>query len=213
MIYDTIIIGAGPAGLTAGIYAMRGKLKALCIEKENAGGRIAEAGIVENYPGFEEIRGYELAEKFKIPLLIGGATTSELHTAIKLAPIYSGPLMHISDASKSVQIATKLMAKDEKESLDRYKSKVRNQIKKGLKNCIVEKVKKETPKIYRKELIELLFEQPYSKIEFVVDKLKVERKAASRYLKNLENIGILKSEKIGRENLYLNKELIEILKH
>ena len=65
MIYDTIIIGAGPAGLTAGIYAMRGKLKALCIEKENAGGRIAEAGIVENYPGFEEIRGYELAEKFK----------------------------------------------------------------------------------------------------------------------------------------------------
>ncbi len=65
MIYDTIIIGAGPGGLTAGIYAMRGKLNALCIEKENAGGRIAEAGIVENYPGFEEIRGYELAEKFK----------------------------------------------------------------------------------------------------------------------------------------------------
>ncbi|ACX73249.1 thioredoxin reductase [Methanocaldococcus vulcanius M7] len=65
MIYDTIIIGAGPGGLTAGIYAMRGKINALCIEKENAGGRIAEAGIVENYPGFEEIRGYELAEKFK----------------------------------------------------------------------------------------------------------------------------------------------------
>ncbi|AIJ04988.1 thioredoxin reductase [Methanocaldococcus bathoardescens] len=65
MIYDTIIIGAGPGGLTAGIYAMRGKLNAICIEKENAGGRIAEAGIVENYPGFEEIRGYELAEKFK----------------------------------------------------------------------------------------------------------------------------------------------------
>ncbi|CAB3288487.1 Putative thioredoxin reductase [Methanocaldococcus lauensis] len=65
MTYDTIIIGAGPGGLTAGIYAMRGKLNAICIEKENAGGRIAEAGIVENYPGFEEIRGFELAEKFK----------------------------------------------------------------------------------------------------------------------------------------------------
>ncbi|WP_423793143.1 F420-dependent thioredoxin reductase [Methanocaldococcus indicus] len=63
--YDTIIIGAGPGGLTAGIYAMRGKLKALCIEKENAGGRIAEAGLVENYPGFVSIRGYELAQKFK----------------------------------------------------------------------------------------------------------------------------------------------------
>lgn len=86
--------------------------------------------------------------------------------------------------------------------------RIKNQLEKT-----IEKVKAEAPKIYRKELIELLFEQPYSKIEFVVDKLKVERKAASRYLKNLEEIGVLKSEKIGRENLYLNIELIEILKH
>ena len=93
-----------------------------------------------------------------------------------------------------------------------YTIKKINQIK-YLLGTTIEKVKKEAPKIYRKELIELLFEHPYSKIEFVVEKLKVERKAASRYLKNLEDIGILKSEKIGRENLYLNKELIEILKH
>jgi Fic family protein len=93
-----------------------------------------------------------------------------------------------------------------------YTIKKINKIKNQLE-ITIEKVKEEAPKIYRKELIELLFEQPYSKIEFVVDKLKVERKAASRYLKNLEDIGILKSEKIGRENLYLNKELIEILKH
>ena len=98
------------------------------------------------------------------------------------------------------------------EETSNYTIKKINKIKNQLE-ITIEKVKKETPKIYRKELIELLFEQPYSKIEFVVDKLKVERKAASRYLKNLENIGILKSEKIGRENLYLNKELIEILKH
>ena len=68
------------------------------------------------------------------------------------------------------------------------------------------------PKIYRKELIELLFEQPYSKIEFVVEKLNVERKAASRYLKKMENIGIIKSQKIGRESIYVNEKLIEILK-
>ncbi|MCB8963610.1 MAG: Fic family protein [Bacteroidales bacterium] len=74
------------------------------------------------------------------------------------------------------------------------------------------KVQRESPKIYQKELVELLFEQPYSKIEFVVNRLKVERKAASRYLKELENIGILKSYKVGRETLYINKELIEILK-
>lgn len=74
------------------------------------------------------------------------------------------------------------------------------------------KVQSESPKIYRKELVELLFEQPYSKIEYVVDKLNVERKAASRYLKELESIGILESKKIGRETIYLNKKLIEILK-
>jgi len=87
-----------------------------------------------------------------------------------------------------------------------------NKIKEQLDKT-VEIVKDKAPKIYRKELVELLFEHPYSKIEFVVEKLEVERKAASRYLKKLEEIGILKSEKIGRENLYLNTELIEILKH
>jgi len=74
------------------------------------------------------------------------------------------------------------------------------------------KVQTKSPKIYRKELVELLFEQPYSKIDYVVEKLNVERKAASRYLKELENIGILKSQKAGRETLYINTELIEILK-
>ena len=63
-VYDVIIIGGGPAGLTSGIYAMRDKLKAICIEKENEGGKIAEAGDVENYPGFISIKGYELAQKF-----------------------------------------------------------------------------------------------------------------------------------------------------
>lgn len=68
-------------------------------------------------------------------------------------------------------------------------------------------------KIYRKELIELLFEQPYSKIDFVVKRLGVERKASSRYLKKMEEIGILKSQKIGRETIYINLKLIEILKN
>ena len=73
-------------------------------------------------------------------------------------------------------------------------------------------VQMNAPKVYRKELVELLFEQPYSKIEFVVNRLGVERKAASRYLKELERIGIVESQKVGRELLYINKELIEILK-
>lgn len=84
-------------------------------------------------------------------------------------------------------------------------------IKNQLDKTII-KVRAEAPKVYRKELIELLFEQPYSRIEFVVDRLQVERKAASRYLRELERIGILESQKIGRETLYIHKELIEILR-
>lgn len=76
----------------------------------------------------------------------------------------------------------------------------------------IKQAQEEEPKIYRKELIELLFEQPYSKIEYVVEKLKVERKAASRYLKRFEQIGIISSEKVGRELIYLNTRLIDILK-
>jgi len=73
-------------------------------------------------------------------------------------------------------------------------------------------VQKKALKIYQKELIELLFEHPYSKIDYVVKRLHVERKAASRYLKKLEEIGILKSQKIGRETLYINTQLIDLLK-
>lgn len=83
---------------------------------------------------------------------------------------------------------------------------------KNLLDKTISRVQIESPKVYRKELVELLFEQPYCKIEFVVDKLIVERKAAARYLKELENIGIVESQKLGRETLYINKELIEILK-
>jgi len=83
---------------------------------------------------------------------------------------------------------------------------------KGLLETAIAKAKKNAPKIYRKELIELIFEQPYSKIEIVVNRLSIERKAASRYLKKLEAIGLLKSKKMGRETIYINEKLIEILK-
>ena len=83
---------------------------------------------------------------------------------------------------------------------------------KNLLDDTIEVVKEKAPKVYRKELIELLFEQPYSKIDYVVEKLGVERKAASRYLKELEVIGVLKSLHIGRQVVYVNEGLIEILK-
>ena len=65
--------------------------------------------------------------------------------------------------------------------------------------------------MYSKELIELLFHQPYTKGQFLVDAGIAERKTAAEYLKELEKTGILKAHKIGRENLYLNVKLYRLL--
>jgi len=62
--YDLIIVGGGPAGLSAGIYAMRATLKSVLIEKGLHGGQIALTDSVENYPGFETVTGMELCQKF-----------------------------------------------------------------------------------------------------------------------------------------------------
>lgn len=65
MIYDLIIIGGGPAGITAGIYATRQNLKTLLITKE-FGGQVARKAVsIENYTGFEEISGIDLIQKFE----------------------------------------------------------------------------------------------------------------------------------------------------
>lgn len=63
--YDIIIIGAGPGGLTAGIYAGRQGTKTLIIDRDLAGGIGREVPEMENYPGFESISGLELIEKMK----------------------------------------------------------------------------------------------------------------------------------------------------
>lgn len=75
-----------------------------------------------------------------------------------------------------------------------------------------DKIKTNAAKLYNKELLELLFEQPYCKIEFLVDRLKISRVTASKYLSGLEKIGILESKKIWKETLYINTELFELLK-
>jgi thioredoxin reductase (NADPH) len=66
MLYDVVIIGGGPAGLTAGLYSSRAMLKTLLIEKGLPGGQVATTEFIENYPGFEEgITGAELSVKME----------------------------------------------------------------------------------------------------------------------------------------------------
>ena len=63
-VYDLIIVGGGPGGLTAGLYAMRAALKTVLIEKGVPGGQMAVSDEVENWPGIERISGAELSMKF-----------------------------------------------------------------------------------------------------------------------------------------------------
>ena len=66
MLKDIIIIGGGVAGLTAGLYAKRGGMDTLLIEKMFPGGQIATTYMVENYPGLMSLQGPELAMKLKL---------------------------------------------------------------------------------------------------------------------------------------------------
>src|SRR5699024_8911671 len=62
-IYDVIIAGAGPAGMTAAVYASRANLDTLLLERGVPGGQVADTEDIENYPGFENIKGQELSTK------------------------------------------------------------------------------------------------------------------------------------------------------
>lgn len=74
-----------------------------------------------------------------------------------------------------------------------------------------DEIKIKLPKIYSKELIDLLFYEFYTKITYIEKGLSVTRKTAASYLESLEDLGILSSEKIGKERIYKNKRLYELV--
>ena len=63
-----------------------------------------------------------------------------------------------------------------------------------------------------KKLVEILHMHPYTKIDFLVEILGLHRETASKYLKSLESVGILKSIKIGKSKFFINTKLFELLK-
>lgn len=110
--YDVIIIGGGPAGLSAGIYAARSRLKSLLVEKGAVGGQIINAELVENYPGFTEgISGIDLteamhkqAEKFGLETLLAEVTGVKLAATRKTVETsggeYTGKALIIAGGSE-----------------------------------------------------------------------------------------------------------------
>ncbi|NOX33559.1 MAG: thioredoxin-disulfide reductase [Deltaproteobacteria bacterium] len=96
--YDLVIIGAGPAGLTAGIYAARARMNVLLLEKTVPGGQILVTDWIENYSGFPEgISGFDLAEKMK-------TQAEEMGLKIETAEVHS---LDLSEKSKKIVLKNK----------------------------------------------------------------------------------------------------------
>lgn len=108
-IYDVVIIGGGPGGYTAALYATRAGLDTVVLEKISAGGQMAQTSQIDNYPGFEDgIDGYELgekmragAERFGAKTIIAEVTEVELSSDIKKIITSDGTIL-----GKTVIIAT-----------------------------------------------------------------------------------------------------------
>jgi len=108
MDYDLIIIGAGPGGATAGIYAKRQGLNVLIIERGAVGGQLSESPEIENYPGFPKISGMQYGEKIKqhldhleIPIVFG-----EVSQIKKIEDKFNVMVYDTEYFSKSIILAT-----------------------------------------------------------------------------------------------------------
>jgi len=106
--YDIIVVGAGPAGLTAALYARRAEKSVLVIEKDTFGGQITHSPRVENYPGYLEMSGNEFADKLIEQVMAQGAEIDlDAVVGIKGAPgNYTVVCEGGSREAKSVIIAT-----------------------------------------------------------------------------------------------------------
>ena len=94
--FDVVIIGAGPAGMTAAMYAGRSMLKAVVLERGFPGGELLNTELIEDYPGFESILGHELATKFEAHARKFGAEFRQA-TAVTLRKMDDGSFETITE--------------------------------------------------------------------------------------------------------------------
>lgn len=110
--YELIIIGAGPAGLTAGIYAGRFRLNCLILEKMNPGGQIVLSSDIENYPGFPGgIATQDLVDKFKKQVDdVGVKIVNDEVTEITRSFKFKTPLYHLKTDGNSYETRSIIIA-------------------------------------------------------------------------------------------------------
>ena len=107
--YDIIIIGGGPAGMTAALYALRNGKSALVVERTGFGGQITHSPKVENYPGTKQMSGNEFADKMLDQILAQGAEI-ELENAVAVEDLGERKVVRTEEGSafegKTVVLAT-----------------------------------------------------------------------------------------------------------
>lgn len=117
--YNVIIVGGGPAGYTAAVYALRAGLSCAIMEKLSPGGQMATTSNIENYPGFSAVSGWELTEKMRDQAIALGAV--EIFGEVSEADLASSPKTVTADGNKisgdTVILATG--AKPRKTGVDR----------------------------------------------------------------------------------------------
>lgn len=104
-------------------------------------------------------------------------------------------IMYVLEGIRQTSIQTTKLIKEIKRLMQIHKNRIRSEL----------------PKIYSQDLINIIFSHPYTKINHVKDGLRVERRTASKYLSELEKINLLAKIKIGKENYYINKDLMTCL--
>lgn len=104
-------------------------------------------------------------------------------------------VLFMLEGAEQTSLQTTQLIKDIKQLMLSYKNEMREKL----------------PKIYSQDLLNNVFRHPYTKIEFVMDDINISRLTATKYLTEMVKIGILKKEKYGKENYYINTALFDLL--